>query len=73
MAQGKGDTKMRMFDHEKVAVIFVLGGPGAGSLFTWFRPLFLIMLCFFFQVKELSAPDLLRIMVSYISLVCGST
>jgi hypothetical protein len=39
----KTDAKTRVFDHEKVTVIFVLGGPGAGTLLSLFRQLFLMM------------------------------
>lgn len=28
-----GETQVEAFDHDKVYVVFVLGGPGAGSLF----------------------------------------
>jgi hypothetical protein len=34
----KGATTKPIFDNEKVTVIFVLGGPGAGSVFLSFPP-----------------------------------
>lgn len=57
-----------VFDHEKITVIFVLGGPGAGSYFwslqlQWDHIVFL-------QAKGHNVPRSLKISTSAISQVC---
>lgn len=66
-------AKRPAFDHNKVTVIFVLGGPGAGTRAEYRDATLHIILALTFtlseQAKELNAPTLLRTSTSAISQV----
>ena len=57
-----------VFDHKKITVIFVLGGPGAGSYCNYhgIRQSHIV----FLQAKGHSVPRSLKISTSAISQVC---
>lgn len=68
-ATAEGDAKKPIFEKEKVTVIFVLGGPGAGMPLSFF-PSFLLS---FFPLLPLPTPCQLELIISNVPLLGKGT